>query len=163
MKPSIPPDAKDVRGIKLEKSVTVQRSAEQLYRFWRDLENLPRIMDHVESVQKLDERRSHWKVKGPAGSHVEWDAEVITDVENELIGWRSVGDAAVQNAGSVRFEPAGAAGTEVKVTLSYEPPAGRAGAAVAKLFGKEPSQEIEHDLHRFKELMEDNTRYPENF
>ena len=142
-------------GIKIEKSVTINKPAAELYQFWRKLENLPRVMSHLESVTTTGSQQSHWKAKAPAGMSVEWDAEIINEKENELIAWRSLSGAEIPNAGSVRFEqtPAGR-GTQVKVALSYEPPAGQLGALLAKLFGEEPSQQVEEDLRRFKQLME---------
>jgi uncharacterized membrane protein len=143
------------QGIKVEKSVTINKPPEELYRFWRNFENLPRFMNHLQSVAPLGEDRSHWVAKAPAGTRVEWDAEVYNEKENELIAWRSLENADVNNAGSVRFRRApGERGTEVKVVLNYEPPGGKIGAAVAKLFGEEPEQQVEEDLHRFKQLME---------
>jgi uncharacterized membrane protein len=143
------------RGIHVQQVVTINKSPEELYRFWRDFTNLPRIMDHLESVTVQDGKRSHWRAKAPAGNTVEWDAEIINDEPNRIIAWRSLETASVANAGSVRFIPApGKSGTEVRVTLDYIPPAGRAGAIVAKLFGEEPSQQVKADLRRFKSVME---------
>ncbi|HJU54859.1 MAG TPA: SRPBCC family protein [Pyrinomonadaceae bacterium] len=142
-------------GIKVEKSVTVNRAPEEVYRFWRNFENLPRFMNHLESVKDLGSNRSHWVAKAPAGKTVEWDAEVYNEKENELIAWRSLEGADVDNAGSVRFEAAPEGrGTIVRVTLKYDPPAGKIGSLVAKLWGEEPSQQIEEDLRRFKQVME---------
>ena len=142
-------------GIKVEKSVTVNRPPEEVYRFWRDFQNLPRFMNHLESVTDLGNGRSHWVAKAPAGKTVEWDAEVYNEKENELIAWRSLEGADVDNAGSVRFEPAPEGrGTTVRVTLKYDPPAGKIGSLIAKLWGEEPSQQIEEDLRRFKQVME---------
>jgi uncharacterized membrane protein len=141
------------RGIKVEKSITINRSPEELFSFWRNFENLPRFMDHLESVRTTSQTRSHWVAKAPAGTTVEWDAEIINEKPNELIAWRSLEGADVDNAGSVRFERA-ASGTTVRVTLEYDPPAGIVGAAVAKLFGEAPDQQIEDDLQRFKQVME---------
>ena len=140
-------------GIRVERSITVNRPQEEVYRFWRQLENLPRFMDHLESVTVLDEERSHWVAKAPAGSKVEWDASIQDEIENELIAWRSLPGSDIDNAGSVHFIPAGD-GTEVRVVLSYDPPAGKVGAAVAKLLGEEPEQQVEEDLRRFKQVME---------
>jgi uncharacterized membrane protein len=143
------------KAIKVERTVTVGRPADELYRFWRSFENLPRVMDHLESVTVLDDRRSHWKAKAPAGTTVEWDAEIHNEVPNELIAWRSVNEASVPNAGSVHFRPApGGRGTEVKVVLEYQPPAGKVGALVARLFGEEPDVQVREDLRRFKMMME---------
>jgi uncharacterized membrane protein len=140
-------------GIRVERSITVNRPQEEVYRFWRQLENLPRFMDHLESVTVLDEERSHWVAKAPAGTKVEWDASIQDEIENELIDWQSLPGSDVDNAGSVHFTPAGE-GTEVRVVLSYDPPAGNVGAAVAKLLGEEPEQQVEEDLRRFKQVME---------
>jgi uncharacterized membrane protein len=143
------------RGIHVESSRTIDRPAEELYRFWRNFENLPRFMENVESVEVTGDIRSHWKVKAPAGTTVEWDAVIINEEADRLIAWRSVEGADVDNAGSVRFLPApGGRGTEVRVVIEYIPPAGRVGFAVAKLFRREPKQQIEADLRRFKQLIE---------
>jgi uncharacterized membrane protein len=143
------------KGIKVEKSVTVNRPVQEVYRFWRNFENLPRFMDHLESVTVLDENRSHWVAKAPAGTKVEWDATIHNEIENELIAWRSLPGADVNNAGSVHFTPVGNDDrTEVMVVLSYEPPAGKVGATVAKLLGEEPSQQVQDDLRRFKQVVE---------
>lgn len=142
-------------GIKVEKSLTINREPAELYRFWRNFENLPRIMNHLEAVQVTGEGRSHWVARGPAGTSVEWDAEVYNEKENELIAWRSLEGSQVDNAGSVHFRPApGGRGTELRVVLKYDPPAGVVGATVAKLFGESPEQQLDEDLRRFKSLME---------
>ncbi|MBV9957253.1 MAG: SRPBCC family protein [Acidobacteria bacterium] len=143
------------RGFKVEKSVTINKSPAELYSFWRNFENLPRFMNHLESVQVTGDNRSHWVAKAPAGSTVAWDAEIYNEKENELIAWRSLEGADVDNAGSVRFEsdPNGR-GTIVRVTLKYDPPGGTLGKLVAKLFGEAPDQQVEEDLRRFKQLME---------
>jgi uncharacterized membrane protein len=142
-------------GIRVEKSVTINSTPERLYRFWRNFENLPRFMDHLESVQVLDDKHSRWVAKGPARIKAEWEAEIINEVPNELIGWRSVDGSRVDNAGSVHFKPAaGGRGTEVKVVLRYDPPAGLLGAAFAKIFGEDPAFQVQEDLRRLKELVE---------
>jgi uncharacterized membrane protein len=142
-------------GIKVEKSVMVNRPAADVYHFWRNFENLPRFMDHLESVTVIDETRSRWVAKAPAGTKVEWDAAIHNEIEDELIAWRSLPGADVNNAGSVHFTPAAdGSTTEVLVVLSYEPPAGKLGATVAKLLGEEPSKQVEDDLRRFKQVME---------
>lgn len=142
-------------GIKVEKSVTINKEPDALYGFWRNFSNLPRFMKHLESVRETDERHSHWVAKAPAGITIEWDAEIINEVENELIAWRSLEGAIIPNAGSVRFERApGNRGCVVRVSLSYDPPGGKLGSMVAKLFGEEPEQQVEEDLRRFKQLME---------
>lgn len=143
------------KGIHAHSSIIINRSPEEVYQFWRNFKNLPRFMHHLESVAELDGARSHWVAKGPAGSTVEWDAEMIADIPGEVITWRSLENADVDNAGAVRFErAAGGRGTIVKVTIEYNPPAGVVGAAVAKLFGEEPGQQLNSDLRRFKQVME---------
>jgi uncharacterized membrane protein len=141
-------------GVKVERSVVVSRPAAELYHFWRNFENLPRFMDHLESVTVLDENRSHWVAKAPAGMRVEWDAVIHNEIENELIAWRSLPGADVNNAGSVHFIATDEGQTEVRVVLSYEPPVGKLGTVVAKLLGEEPSTQVEDDLRRFKQVME---------
>ena len=142
-------------SIRVRKSVTINRPAEELYGFWHDFQNLARFMKHVESVQITGDNRSHWVAKGPTGKSVEWDAETIEDRPNELIAWRSVEGSTVENSGSVRFEPAsGGRGTVVRVELDYYPPAGMLGVAVAKLLGEEPEGQLEEDLRGLKQIME---------
>jgi uncharacterized membrane protein len=142
-------------AIRTGKSVHVNRSPEEVYNFWKNCENFPRFMYHLESVKMTGDKRSHWVAKAPAGTKVEWDAETTQDIPNERIAWRSLEGSTVPNSGEVRFErgPAGR-GTIVRVAVEYRPPAGPMGAAVAKLFGREPGQQIKQDLRRFKQLME---------
>lgn len=143
------------KGIKVVKTITVERPPQEVYRYWRKFENLARFMHHVKSVRELDAKRSEWVVKGPLGHDVEWTAQIISDQEGQMISWESLPGAEVQNAGSVWFEPAkGGSSTEVKVSLQYLPPAGVVGATVAKLFGESPEQQLEEDLARFKVLIE---------
>ena len=141
------------RGVKVESSVLINKSPEELYAFWRGLENLPRFMDHLVSVKSQGDQRSHWVVKTIGNAEISWDAEIVNDIPNELIAWRTVENSDVDHAGSVRFEPTGSA-ARVKVTMEYRPPAGKLGVGLAKLFGQEPQQMIESDLRRFKQLME---------
>jgi uncharacterized membrane protein len=141
-------------GIRVNRSITVNCSVEEAYRVWRDFQNLPRFMQHLESVE-VDGVRSVWRAKAPAGLSVEWRAEKIVDKPNELIAWRTLPESEVPNEGAVRFRPApGERGTEVHVELRYDPPAGRAAAFIAKLFGEEPSQQVSDDLRRFKQMIE---------
>ncbi len=143
------------RGIKISRSVTINRPPEEVYAFWRNLENLPLFMDHLEAVHEAEPLRSHWVAKAPAGMKVEWDAEIINDIPNELIGWRSLENADVPNAGSVHFEPSPRGrGTRLNVIMKYDPPVGPVGDAFAKLFGQSPSQTIRADLGRLKGLFE---------
>ena len=130
------------RGVKIRRSVTINRPPEQLYRYWRSFENLPRLMDRLESVTETDRTHSHWVAKGPRGRRVEWDAEIIAERENEMIGWRSVGGSA-DHAGSVHFERApGDRGTVVRVQIQYNPPGGRLAAEIAEMFGAGVEQMI---------------------
>jgi uncharacterized membrane protein len=139
----------------VRKSLIINRAPEELYQYWHDFENLPNIMKHLESVRVRDERRSHWVAKAPAGTSVEWDAEITEDRPNELIAWRSLEGSQVENSGSVRFEPApGNRGTIVRVEINYTPPGGSLGSLVAKLFGEEPGQQAQESLRSFKQLME---------
>lgn len=142
-------------GVPVECVVTINRSPQECYAFWRNLDNLPRFMEHLQEVTVFDERRSHWIARAPAGTHVEWDAEITEDRPNQMLAWRSLEGSDVPNTGTVRFEPAPAGrGTILRVTMQYDPPAGRLGAAVAKLFGEEPRQQVAGDLRRFKQLLE---------
>lgn len=141
--------------VHVEKSVTINRTPEECYAFWRDFENLPRFMTHLESVRVIDDKRSHWKAKAPAGSSMEWDAELTVDQPGKLLAWRSLEGAEVDNAGTVTFEQAtGGRGTIVRVQLQYRPPGGKAAALIAKLFREEPSQQVNEDLRNFKRLIE---------
>lgn len=145
------------QGVQFEESVVINKPADELYLFWRNLENLPRVMRHLVSVQETGGGKSHWIVRGIEGinPHVEWDAEIITERPGEMIGWRSLEGSDVDSAGSVHFRPLkGDRGTEVKVTLSYNPPAGKVGAAIAKLFGQDAESDVREDLRSFKRLME---------
>ncbi|GGL11801.1 SRPBCC family protein [Deinococcus radiotolerans] len=146
------------KPIFVEHSVVVDRPAQAVYDFWRKLENLPQIMSHLESVTALDEKRSRWVAKAPLGTHVEWEAEIVNDKPGQRIGWHSLPGATVDNAGSVQFESLPSGGTRVHVALSYRPPAGPLGAAVAKLFGEEPSQQIAEDLQKFKAAFEGSAK-----
>jgi uncharacterized membrane protein len=141
--------------VRSRKTITIDCSPEELYRFWRNFENLPRFMNHLESVQRKDDRRSHWIAKGPANARFEWDAEITEDRPNEYLAWRSVGNADVRNAGNVRFVKApGDRGTEIHVELIYFPPGGRLGATAAWLMGQAPEQRVQEDLRQLKQLFE---------
>jgi uncharacterized membrane protein len=145
-------------GINVEERVLINRPLTEVYRFWRNLENLPRFMRHLESVEPITETLSRWRAKGPADTLVEWTAEIINEVPDQVIGWRSIEGSDVVSAGSVNFEDAGSGrGTRVRVRMQYSPPGGKAGAAVAKLLGRDPATEIREDLHRFKQLIEAGT------
>jgi uncharacterized membrane protein len=144
-------------GFHVVHSTNVNKSPQELYEYWRKLDNLPSIMSHLESVRVLDDRRSHWTATAPAivGGSVEWDAEITEDVPNVRIAWRSLPNADVDNRGHVEFKRLpGDRGTAVRVDLSYSPPAGRVGKWVAKLFGEAPDQQIREDLRAFKRTME---------
>jgi uncharacterized membrane protein len=142
-------------GVKVEHAVTINRPIEDVYSFWRSFENLPLFMHHLKQVEVTGPTRSHWIAKGPAGMDVEWDAEILNEHPNELIAWQSLEGSAVNTAGSVKFkaEPHGK-GTEVHVNLKYDPPAGKVGVAVAKLFGDDPQHTVLEDLRAFKSLLE---------
>ncbi len=141
-------------GVHVFESITIARPVDELFRFWRTLSNLPRFMRHLERVEELDRTRSRWTARGPAGMRVTWDAHIINEVPNEVIGWQSVGDAEVISAGSVHFKAAPNGGTELVVHLQYDPPAGKLGAWFASLFGEEASQQIREDLRRLRDYLE---------
>lgn len=147
-------------GVHVDDTVTISRPVAEVYRFWRNFENLPQFMRHLESVSMREGGISHWVARGPAGTKVEWDARIINEVEEKVIGWQSLEGSTVSTAGSVTFEQASGGGTRVRVHFQYDPPAGRLGAAVARLFGEEPNQQVRDDLRRFKELMETGTPVP---
>ncbi|MBW3598867.1 MAG: DUF2892 domain-containing protein, partial [Planctomycetes bacterium] len=141
-------------GVKVEKTLTINCPAEKLYSFWREVENLPRVMRHLKSVESIDRERSHWVADGPLGIEVQWDAEVFQQRENELIAWRSLPGGDIETAGSVHFRPLGDRGTALVVSMKYNPPGGKAGANVASLLGSGLEDEMEDDLRRFKSFME---------
>ncbi|SNB47501.1 SRPBCC family protein [Geobacter sp. DSM 9736] len=141
-------------GLEFEKSVTINRSPQEVYEFWRHLENIPRFMRHVDSVQRTGERTSHWKASGPRGTTVEWDAETTEDHPGR-ISWRSLEGAQVPNQGTVEFrEASGGRGTEMKVRIAYTPPAGAVGKVAGKILNQITAQQIEEDLKRFKQILE---------
>lgn len=143
------------RGVHVRESVRLEKPIDEVYRFWRNLENLPQFMNYLEEVKDLGNRRSHWVAKGPAGTRVEWDAEIINEIENKLIGWQSLPGGDVSTGGSVNFDTArNGRSTQVSVHFQYAPPAGRAGSFIAMAFGREPSQTVREDLRRLKQLLE---------
>lgn len=142
------------RGMHVREAVQLEKPVAEVFRFWRRLENLPRFMEHLESVTEGVDGRSHWIARGPAGVRVQWDAEIINESENQVIGWRSLPGSDVVSAGSVNFDSIRGDSTQVTVHLQYEAPAGRAGEVAATLLGRSPSQTIREDLRRFKQLLE---------
>jgi len=143
------------KGIRVKSAITVARPVSEVYGFWRNFENLPRFMSHLESVQVVDDRRSHWTAVGPKGIRVEWEAETVEDRPNELISWRSIPGGHVDTAGYVRFRPAPAnRGTEIVVEMRYDPPGGVLGAGIAKLFGESGQEVVNRDLQAFKNVLE---------
>jgi uncharacterized membrane protein len=143
--------------IRITAAFLIDKPCDELYRFWRDLENLPAIMSHLESVHVIDEKHSRWTATAPkiAGGSVEWDAEIVEDRPNERIAWRSLPNADLENWGSVEFTRAhGDRGSVVRVKMEYSPPAGRIGRWFAKLFGESPESQVREDLRRFKRMME---------
>ena len=143
------------RGTRVREAIRLERPIGEVYQFWRQLENLPQFMTHLVRVDQLDNGRSHWVATGPGGVNVEWDAEIINEVRDQVIAWRSLPGADVVTAGSVTFAAVrGGRTTQLTVNLQYEPPAGRAGVLVAAMFGREPSQTIREDLRRVKQMLE---------
>ena len=140
--------------VEVVKSITIEKPAAELYEFWRDFENLPKFMNHLESVKVTDEKRSEWTAKAPLGTKVSWNAVITEDKKNEKIAWASFGDSQIKNSGKVEFLPTVERGTEVKVTIRYEPPAGKIGELAAYFLTEEPDTQITDDLRRFKRLIE---------
>jgi uncharacterized membrane protein len=139
----------------IRRSITIARSPAEVYRFWRDFQNLPKFMVHLESVETLDSKRSYWRARSVGGKTFEWNAEIVDDCENELISWRTVGGSEVAHAGVVRFLAApGGRGTEIHVQATYDPPGGAFARAIALTVGREPSQQVEGDLRRLKQVLE---------
>jgi uncharacterized membrane protein len=148
------PGVHDQAGHKIVRSVAIQRPRAEIFAYWRNLENLSDVMSHVKSVQVHDARRSHWIVRGPGGSVLEWDAEIINERQDELIAWESLPGSQIPNAGSVWFESRPDGGTRVKVALEFEAPSGELGVLIASLFGEAPERQLEDDLLRLKERLE---------
>jgi uncharacterized membrane protein len=143
------------RGIHVREAIGLEKPLAEVYRFWRSFENLPRFMRHLRRVTDLGNNRSHWEANGPAHVKVEWDAEIINEVENSVIGWKSLPGSDVVTAGSVNFSTVrGGRSTQVAVHLQYSPPAGRAGAMLATIFGGNPAHMIREDLRHLKQLLE---------
>jgi uncharacterized membrane protein len=128
---------------------------DQVWELWNDFEQFPRFMSHFQEIRRLDEDRSRWVAKGPAGIPVEWEAIVTERVPNEVIAWKSVERSTVQTTGRVRFRPTPDGNTEIDVHLSYNPPAGALGHAVAALFGADPKRAVDEDMVRLKTLIEE--------
>jgi len=146
-------------GMKLKRDIIVQAPAAQLYDYWRNLANLSNVFDNVLSVDVIDTTRSHWTLRAPGGFTLEWDAEVTIDREDEMIGWRSLDGADLDTAGYIRFEPRpNGRSTLVRIALQYNPPAGKAGAALSALLGEKPEQQIDEALRKLKSLMEASGR-----
>jgi uncharacterized membrane protein len=142
------------RAVEIRKDVNVDAPVDEVFGFWSNVDNIPRFMSHVKEVRRLDDGRTHWVAEGRGGLHVEWDAETTVFKRNELIGWRSVNGAAVQNAGLVRFQPNEKGGTRVTIQLSYNPPLGAVGHALASMIGTDPRHLLHEDMVRFKSLVE---------
>jgi uncharacterized membrane protein len=135
--------------------MVVERPAADLYRFWRRLENLPQVMRHLKSVRSIDGQHSRWVAEGALGKDLEWDGEIINERQDEMIAWRSLPNGDIDTAGSVHFRPlAGGRGTEVVVSIKYNPPAGKMGAQIASLLGEGLEEKLETDLATFKQVME---------
>jgi uncharacterized membrane protein len=152
-----PADEITEKGVHVEQSMLVGKPAAELYRYWRDFENLPRIMTHLASVKRIDDRRTHWEaaLQKLPGVKIDWEAEITADEPDRRIAWRSLPGSQVDTVGEVRFEKApGDRGTFVHATMSYVPPAGKLGHVVAWLLNETPQQKMRDDLRNFKRLME---------
>lgn len=152
-----PAEVDHARAVDVRHSIMINRPAEELFAMWRDFSQLPQFMEHLERVDVLSNTRSHWVTKGPVGTHVSWDAEIVDERENEWIAWRSVEPAQVPNNGTVMFRDLGES-TEVFVTLEAQPPAGKLGDMVARMFGRSPDRQVRQALKRFKEIAESNVQ-----
>lgn len=152
---STAPPEEQFDTVEVKESITINKAPEDVYRFWRNFENLPQFMDHLESVSRIDDTRSHWVAKAPLGRTVSWDAEITEDEEGTHIAWRSLPGSQIMNTGIVMFRQApGGRGTELIVHLTYQPPAGSAGRAIAMLTGEEPKLQVHNDLMRLKRILE---------
>ncbi len=148
-------DGKIDETIHIRQTLVINREAQVVYRYWRDFKNLPQVLTHLESVECASGTLSHWRAKGPAGTPLEWDAQITEDRPDQLIAWHSVGNSAVEISGSVHFDVApGGRGTLLRVELHYLPPAGTLGATIAKLMGSEPELELKTGLRRLKQMLE---------
>ncbi len=147
-------------SVDVRHSVFISRPREELYAIWRDFSKLPQFMTHLERVDVLSPTKSHWVTKGPAGFSVEWDAEIVDEREGEWIAWRSIEPAEVPNNGTVMFREAHGGGTEVFVTLEAQPPAGKFGDMVARMFGRSPDRQVRMGLERFKRMIESGHSFP---
>ncbi len=143
-------------NIEIRSSLEIKKPKDELYAYWRNLENLPNFMSHIEEVNELNDKRSHWVAEVPGGlGHIEWEAEIVWEQKNQLLAWRSLPDSDIENSGEVRFQDAGnGKRTIVETTISYRPPAGRAGGLAAKLLNPAFKKVVESDLKEFKNLME---------
>jgi uncharacterized membrane protein len=148
------------QGVKIEKTIKINRPPEDLYRFWRDLENLPQVMGHLKRVEPIDSQQSHWVANGPFGKEVEWDAEIINERLDDLIAWRSLPGGHIDTAGSVHFNRTADGGTELTLSMKYNPPAGKIGAHIADWMGDGLCQKLDEDLKRFKATMESGAMEP---
>jgi uncharacterized membrane protein len=138
-----------------ETSIATGKTPEECYRFWRNIENLPRFMAGLQSVQALDERRFHWVARGTDETPLEWDCEITEDRPGAALAWRTLNGAAVPNAGSVIFEPVPhGRGTIVRLSIHYSPVDGQLTGALAKLLRQDPQSKVHEDLRRFKQLLE---------
>jgi uncharacterized membrane protein len=142
------------QSIHFQKSIGIDVPVEQVYQLWSNFENFPRFMDSIEGIHNIGKDRSRWVVKGPAGTKVEFEAETTEKRPNQLIAWKTISDSPVQHQGQVQFKENGPTRTQVTVNMTYAPPAGIAGDAVAQLFGKDPKTEMNSDLARMKSLLE---------
>jgi len=152
-----PADEIAEKGVHVAQSMLIQKSAEELYKFWSNFENLPRIMTHLDSVTRNSDGSTHWVAVVPklASAQIAWDAEVTADEPNRRIAWRSLPGSQVETVGEVRFEKApGDRGTYVHATMSYVPPAGKLGHVVAWLLNETPQAKMREDLRNLKRVME---------
>ena len=155
-------DVDESKAVDVRRSIEIARPREELFAIWRDFSNLPRFMSHLDRVDVLSDTKSHWVTKGPAGIRVEWDAEIVDERENEWIAWQAVEPAEVPNNGTVMFRDAPSGDTEIFVTLEAQPPGGKLGELVARMFGKSPDRQVRMALEKFKEMAEGDHQWNES-
>jgi uncharacterized membrane protein len=147
------PAADRRRAVDIQKTLHIDAPLEQVYAFWSNYENFPLFMSHVREVEDLGAGRSRWRVSGPGGVPIEWNAVLTQQGPNDVIAWRSEPGSTLENAGIIRFASTGR-GTRVDLRFCYHPPAGGAGQAVAELLGSDPRNKLNEDLGRMKALLE---------
>jgi len=157
--------ARSVRGlatgtdIRVRTHVVVSRPREEVYAFWRRLENLPLFMKHLENIDELDARTSAWKLKIPGGmGDIRWEAKIVKEEKDTALSWHSVSGAAIRNTGKINFSDTPGKGTRVDVMIAYGIPPGAIGQRLARLLTPAFGNKVEQDIHHFREYMEEEVK-----